>query len=94
MGVPRPAYSGRWVKVRRAVLKRDGWTCQIRIPGVCTEVATCVDHITPVAVAGPTFAPEALRAACKACNSHLAGELGQTLQRAAEMANVGPSRSW
>ena len=77
-----PAYSGPWKQVRLAVLERDSYRCQIRLPG-CTFKATQVDHILPVKDHGPTFDPALLRAACQSCN--LARHSKQT---------PSPSRRW
>jgi len=57
-----------WSRVRRAVLERDGWTCQLRRPG-CLGVATTVDHIVPVSVdVSGALDPTNLRASCSPCN--------------------------
>lgn len=53
-------------RLRRAVLERDGYVCQIRIPGVCTYRASEADHIVDRAVAGDGLGN--LQAACKPCN--------------------------
>lgn len=62
-----PQYSGPWARVRKSVLERDGYICQIRGKR-CRVTATAVDHIVPPPL-GPSFDPDNLRAACKACNS-------------------------
>jgi hypothetical protein len=62
-----PQYSGPWARVRKSVLERDGYICQIRGKR-CKVTATAVDHIIPPPL-GPSFDPDNLRAACKACNS-------------------------
>lgn len=64
----RRQYSGPWQRIRKQVLERDQYLCQIRYPG-CTRRATQVDHIYPVAEHGPTFDPALLRAACRHCNN-------------------------
>lgn len=52
-----------------AVLERDGYTCQIRYPDICTGRATVVDKIIPAA-RRPDLAhnPSNLRASCSPCN--------------------------
>jgi len=50
-----------------AILRRDGYVCQVRLPG-CTVRATAVDHIYPRAWGGRAV-PENLRAACSNCNN-------------------------
>lgn len=54
--------------LRRAVLQRDGYVCQIRGPH-CTTEATCVDHVTPRADGGAIYDPANMRASCWRCNS-------------------------
>lgn len=34
-----------WAKIRQRILRRDRWTCYLRLPGVCVGHATQVDHI-------------------------------------------------
>lgn len=53
-------------RVRAIVLARDGHRCQLRIPGVCTVIATEADHIVAREIAGD--GPDNLRAACRPCN--------------------------
>lgn len=55
----------RWRKTRAMVLVRDGYLCQIRLPG-CTRDATQVHH-----VAGKKYGddPALLVAACQPCNN-------------------------
>ena len=64
-----PAYRGRWPKVRRSILERDHYQCQINGPR-CTSIATTVDHIIPVLQGGAWWDPANLRAACAKCNDH------------------------
>lgn len=52
-------------KLRAAVLHRDGYRCQIRLPG-CTTVATTADHVAPRETGGDGL--DNLRAACMGCN--------------------------
>lgn len=58
----------KWRKVRRLVLQRDGYDCQLRLPG-CTVHADEVDHVVPLST-DPDLAydPSNLRAACRWCN--------------------------
>jgi 5-methylcytosine-specific restriction endonuclease McrA len=53
-------------KIRKAVLVRDNYECQIRGDG-CLGSANTVDHIHPKAWGGRAT-PDNLRAACKPCN--------------------------
>jgi 5-methylcytosine-specific restriction endonuclease McrA len=58
----------RWRKTRLRVLRRDQWTCQLRIPGRCLTAADCVHHTL-----GKTHGddPTHLVAACTPCNRHV-----------------------
>lgn len=53
-----------WKRLRQAVLERDGYLCQIRLPG-CTGLATEPDHIVP----NDDHSPANLQAACSHCNA-------------------------
>lgn len=64
-----PAYRGRWPTVRKAILERDQYQCQIQGPR-CTGLANTVDHIIPVQKGGAWWDPDNLRAACAKCNDH------------------------
>jgi hypothetical protein len=64
----KPQYSGPWQKLRKQILNRDAFLCQIGSPG-CTHIATEVDHIVPVSQGGAWFDPLNLRAACFSCNN-------------------------
>jgi len=63
----RNVYSGPWQRVRKTILERDAYTCQIVGPK-CTTTATQVDHIVPVTQGGPWYDPSNLRASCQTCN--------------------------
>lgn len=63
----KPQYSGPWQRLRKQILERDAYLCQIRNPR-CTTHATHVDHIQPVTDGGAWWDPTNLRAACKNCN--------------------------
>jgi 5-methylcytosine-specific restriction endonuclease McrA len=54
-------------RARAATLKRDGYRCQLRLPG-CTEVATQVDHIVPMSKNGDPLSLANCRASCAHCN--------------------------
>lgn len=58
-----------WRTIRAYVLRRDHDLCRIGTAGVCTTVATCVDHIVPKEVGGDDHEAN-LRAACEPCNLH------------------------
>ena len=56
----------RWRKIKRAVLRRDGYRCRLMLPG-CTGFATTVDHWIPRVDEG-TDDFDNLKAACSHCN--------------------------
>ena len=60
-------YGGAWPRIRKQILLRDGYVCQINGPR-CTKVATEVDHIVPRAAGGALYDPSNLRASCLKCN--------------------------
>lgn len=64
-----------WAKIRRRVLERDDYICQLRMAG-CTTVATDVDHISD----RDDHSLDNLRAACSSC--HDRRTYIQTLYRA------------
>lgn len=55
-----------WRRVRLGVLIRDGYQCQIALPGVCTGTATQVHHTVGRSVSGDD--PRYLVASCRDCN--------------------------
>jgi 5-methylcytosine-specific restriction protein A len=61
-------YAGPWRRIRKQILDRDQYLCQIRGKN-CTTTATQVDHITPVHTGGAWYDPNNLRAACATCNN-------------------------
>jgi hypothetical protein len=63
----RPEYAGKWPRIRKKILERDGHVCQIQGPN-CTQHATHVDHIVPVSEGGAWWDESNLRAACAKCN--------------------------
>jgi hypothetical protein len=65
--VTSPQYGSKWRRVRKQVLERDGYVCQVRLKR-CTITATCVDHIVPVSAGGSWLDKANLRAACEPCN--------------------------
>jgi 5-methylcytosine-specific restriction endonuclease McrA len=61
-----PYASPLYRKARPIVLAAAAWRCQIRGPR-CTQVASTVDHVIPIAYGGTNDLGN-LRAACVACN--------------------------
>ena len=81
--VRKHEYPAAWRRVRLAVLERDGWVCQIKLPK-CAGKADAVDHILPVSAGGHPLHPDNLRACCTGCNT----------RRANAAAGDRPSRLW
>jgi 5-methylcytosine-specific restriction protein A len=63
-----PAYDKpEWRRARKAQLERDGWRCQIRLPG-CLGTAGEVDHVLGIE-ADPHH--RVLRSACAPCHKQV-----------------------
>jgi 5-methylcytosine-specific restriction endonuclease McrA len=69
-------------RVRRYVLLRDRFACQIRGPK-CKGYATCVDHVISRADGGDVLDPANMRAACVPCNGGRAADRTNAMRRAA-----------
>jgi hypothetical protein len=74
-GFTRPTYPEDQPKrkqlnhaVTRKIWDRDGWTCQLRLPGCLGHADLTVDHIVPV-VKGGTDDEGNLQTACRPCNT-------------------------
>lgn len=61
-------YGYRWQKLRKVILKRDGFLCQVCKSAGKYTPADEVDHIVPKA-SGGSDDPDNLRAICKPCHS-------------------------
>lgn len=70
--------ASRWRKIRRAILERDEYRCQIKIMGVCTTIATQVHHTLGYAVSGDN--PAHLVASCAECNGRIGEPKGNDEQ--------------
>lgn len=66
-GYHKPWHRSPWPKIRRRVLERDRYLCQIQSPG-CTTHATHADHIVSPIHGGEWWNPANLRASCQHCN--------------------------
>lgn len=64
-----------WEQLRRFVLARDGYTCQLRGPR-CAGRATDVDHIEAMT---DDHRPEALQAACRPCHAEKSSQEGNSV---------------
>lgn len=65
-----------WRTLRRAILARDGWTCQLAVRGVCVHRSTPMHvhhkHGKDSGCRGCEIdAPDHLQAACAPCNLHV-----------------------
>lgn len=61
-----PAYGkAAWKRAREACLRRAGWRCEIRTPGICLGTASEADHVY-----GLRADPEHrfLQATCRPCH--------------------------
>lgn len=70
-----------WRRLRRVILARDGYSCQVPVDGtdrLCGAYATHVDHVIRRRDGGSDH-PANLRAACRDCN--LAREHAQRQRR-------------
>ena len=63
-----------WRRLRLLILERDGFTCQLRLPG-CTGLASHVDHRVSRRDGGSDH-PDNLQAACANCNQRKGGGPG------------------
>jgi len=85
----KPPYNGPWQRIRKQILNRDNYTCQIQTPG-CTLKATAVDHIIPISKGGPPYDPQNLRACCQHCNNRR----NTKPKPAPTLPTETPSRQW
>ena len=86
-------YGSKWVKLRRAILARDLWLCQVCLDSGRPTQATEVDHIEPKANGG-TDDPDNLRAICSRCHAikTRADNGGQAAPR--PWVGEGPGPDW
>jgi 5-methylcytosine-specific restriction endonuclease McrA len=80
-------YSFQWASVRREVMKRDRFQCQLRYPG-CVGRATEADHIVSVADGGEHTLENA-RAVCKPCHRRRTAQQGGEASKAARERQKG-----
>lgn len=84
---PAPIYRDpRWPRIRKLVLIRDGYRCQIQTP-ICIGLANSADHIIPWRELPPSewYVITNLRAACMPCQLHV---------RTHQPRPPTPSRDW
>ena len=78
--------SPTWRRVRKRVLERDNFECQLRLPG-CRRRADQVDHMVPRHLGGAWYDEMNCRASCGHCNK----AKGNYDRR---RSVVPPSREW
>ena len=84
-----PRYRTRaWRAIRLAVLRRDGFECQLRCSTRCRGIANSVDHTVRPEDGGDFYDLANLRACCTPCNS------SKRNSQLAERARDQPSRKW
>lgn len=93
-----PYNTQTWRKVRKQVLARDRFRCQIRRPK-CHGYANAVHHVVDWRDGGDPFFLSNLVAACIACNtaernSRAAAALARERGQAPKTRYHGPSRKW
>jgi 5-methylcytosine-specific restriction protein A len=66
----------RWRNLRAQVLQRDDHRCMLHIEGICTGVATSVDHLIPVDLwPDGEYLESNVVAACSKCNRRKSNRL-------------------
>lgn len=65
-------YDAKWQRVRHAVLTHNPLCC------FCSDVATLVDHITPLSQGGARLDVRNLRPVCRDCHALLTANLRRT----------------
>ena len=81
------AYGYGWQVIRKQVLVRDGYQCQLRYANICVGRASQCDHIVQPE-AGGTNDLSNLRAVCVKCHRRRTGQQGALAkQRAAQRRN-------
>jgi 5-methylcytosine-specific restriction protein A len=68
--------SNEWQALRRLILGRDHYRCQINGP-LCRHTATEVDHILSPLEGGDFWDTTNLRGSCKPCNAGRGGVLAR-----------------
>ncbi|AGK87480.1 HNH endonuclease [Mycobacterium phage HINdeR] len=74
-----------WDHRRSQVLRRDGYQCQLRLPG-CLSEATEADHIQP----GDNHSRSNLQAACGRCHAKKSSREGNDKKRRMRAARFMP----
>lgn len=61
-------FDPRHRKWREQVLKRDGWTCGLKVKNICIWRATEADHVRPIAEGGAPYDVNNGMAICTPCH--------------------------
>jgi 5-methylcytosine-specific restriction protein A len=77
--LPSRTADAKWRKITKRILKRDNHRCQIRYVGICTGIASEVDHIIPD-WRGGTDEDSNLQAACRPCHLAKSSDEGHEAQ--------------
>jgi hypothetical protein len=75
-----------WPSLRRQILRRDGFACQIKGSG-CTSMATDVDHIRR----GDDHSPSNLQSTCGACHLRKSSYEGNARRRELRLRKKRPT---
>lgn len=74
-----PAYNkAAWRRARDKAMKRAGWKCEIKLPGICIGAATQVDHVDGL---DSDRGHQNLRAACAPCHAKVTAQQGNDARR-------------
>lgn len=74
-----------WQSIRRRILDRDNYTCQMRLLG-CLITASDVDHI----VRGDDHSDENLQASCTSCHAKKSSQEGNSRKRELRAKRLRP----
>jgi len=95
MGRERKFYdTTAWRRVRKYVLARDGYMCQLRCSKNCKGTANSADHIRRPEDGGAIFDPQNLQAACVSCNTAKRNQQAAHRSRSWERAKGNPLQQW
>lgn len=79
---PRGGSTAAWRRLRRFILERDRYTCQVPLPPdgrLCGQPATDAGHIVAY-ILGGTDHPDNLRSECSACSKRGGGRIRHLLK--------------
>lgn len=79
LGTTSRSADAKWRKTAKRILKRDNHRCQIRYVGICTGIASEVDHRIPV-TRGGTDQDSNLQGACHPCHLAKSSDEGHEAQ--------------